>query len=86
MNWYCVQIAQKRLAREADTIFRDMLRHERRTRDARAECKVFYVPTEDGGHCYYFTPDAAERYSVFLGFWSGAACPPPADPLLVQAV
>ena len=79
MSWYCVQIAQKGFAREADIIFRDMLRHERCTRDARAECRVYHVPNEEGGHCYYFTPDAAERYSVFVSFWNGAACSQPAD-------
>jgi hypothetical protein len=86
MNWYCIQIAQKRYAREADTIFRDMLRHERRTRDADAECKVYYVPKQDGGHYYYFTPDAADRYRVFVNFWSGAACLPPADLMLAAVV
>lgn len=73
-NWYYVHLGERRNVGEADMVFRDILRHERRTRDARAECKVYCATTADGGQGYFFSPDAAERYSVFVALWNGAAC------------
>jgi hypothetical protein len=85
-NWYYVHMGEKRHVSEVDMVFRDMLRHERRTRDSRAECKVYCTPTGYSGHGYYFSPDAAERYSVFVILWNGSACFKPADLRLLTLV
>ena len=56
--------------------FESLLKSE--PRHPEIECPVYGHPTEDdNGFCYFFSPQAAIQYNVFLKFWGGLPCAEP---------
>ena len=71
MGWFCVHIKMSRHVNASDRTFRAMLRDEQRNHGFPSDANVYHSSAIDGGHCYYFSPEAAVRYSIFVKFWGG---------------
>jgi hypothetical protein len=75
MNWwYHVKINEA-----SDKNFRKRLLGEHRKRGSPPECKVYSSQAPTSAVSYYFSPVAAEHYSLLIALWQGYKCAPPAD-------
>lgn len=79
MDWYCIQIDHPRLVLTIDVTFRKMLIGEYRDFGQPENCRVYRKIFPDGSYLYYFSPQAAYTFKVFVNFWEGYAISEPTN-------
>jgi hypothetical protein len=73
-EWYCLHIIQA-----LNTTFRALLYDEFVKAREPNDCGVYVESHRDESYTYFFSPEAAELFSLFLEFWRGMPCSEPAD-------
>src|SRR4051812_15196061 len=78
-SWYCIHIDHPRLVSAVDVTFRNMLVGEFIEMGEPANCRVYRKTLPNGSYCYFFSPEASERFRVLVNFWDGVEVPVPQD-------
>jgi hypothetical protein len=78
LGWFCVHIEHARLTRPVNATFRNLLVQEYLHLGRQSDCYVYSKRSAEGGHVYYFSPGAAQRFRHLIEFWNGIGISEPA--------